>query len=180
MTSEFFNYLSGQNNCSISEVSSFKKNGLPENLLTPDRKLLWLSDIGLPHHITFDLTDLRARPATFKTFGFDCWHDLGSNPATLELHVSPNNDNFVAWTAFTAKQQAGIQLFETDPIPHCYNFIKIVITSTFGENRTYSNQFFLFKESLAEIDSKSQQGDVKNGLPNENFVNFSGRPTDTQ
>ena len=57
--------------------------------------------------------------------------------------MSPNGENFISWMVFTAKQKAGIQLFDTDAIPHCYNFIKIVVNSTFGETRTYANQFFL-------------------------------------
>jgi hypothetical protein len=151
MSREFFNYLTHENGAAILECSSFKKNGPCDNVLTSDRRSLWLSESGLPQFMTFNLSELKQRPQSFKSFGFDCWHDLQSNPAELEIQVSPNGENFISWMTFNAKQKAGIQLFDIDPIPHCYNFVQVLVNSTFGENRTYSNQFFLLKENLSEI-----------------------------
>lgn len=69
----------------------------------------------------------------------------------MQILVSTNAENFIPWKSLSVEKKDGTQMFGIDSIPQCYSFIKLVISQTFGENRTYCNQFLLLKESFDDI-----------------------------
>ena len=144
---EPFNYLTSANGAALVACSSNISSCPGSNVLNPDRKQIWLSEAGIPQQITFDISKLSIRPKFFKCFGFDCWHDYSSNPAVIELQASTDGGNFVNWAVLYPELRPGLQIFNIDPLPRSYNFLKLIIKETHGAVKTYLNQVFLFEES---------------------------------
>lgn len=88
---------------------------------------IWLSADGLPQFFVVDISKLVERPKFFKCVGFDWWHDYQSNPSSIEMSVSTDNQNYITWTVFHTELKPGLQLFNIDPLGVRYQYIKVVL-----------------------------------------------------
>ena len=47
-------------------------------------------------------------------------------------------------------------MFDIDPIPVCYGFIKLIVLDSFGDNKCYINQVFLLSENPDKNEDTTQ------------------------
>lgn len=147
------NFCTHDNGADIISASSAAKGSAAANMLASDNRvsftqLLWLSDPGLPQSFTIDMSNLRKVPRALKVFGVKCWHSYSSNPAAIELYVGRRDCDYVLHAMITLKQQEGAQYFAISPlILHETPYLKIVISKTFGADKTYINQVLMLEES---------------------------------
>ena len=144
-----------------------------------------MSENGLPQYLVLDLSQAHRKPQFYTCFGFECWHDYTTNPSVIELLVSKNDKDFVAWTVIHAKmvfyfhkkqfyynikKKSGPQFFLIDPLDDSYNFLKISIRETFGAAKTYINQIFLLAEIPKEIlpEESNEPNEESNFIINKN------------
>jgi hypothetical protein len=146
-----FNFLSIDNNARISSSSSQTKGCPSTNLLSTDKKAIWLSETSIPQYITIDLTQLIKKPKSyFKFFGVYCWHAYSTNPKQIEIQFSKDNKNFLSFGKYDLVLKPGTQFFEirnSKLLEHQkFRYFKIIIRETYGGNRTYINQIYLFED----------------------------------
>lgn len=148
-----FNYLTKENNVTVTHCSSSVKNCPINNILLKDRKKIWVSESNPPQTIVFNLTNMTQRPKfIYKYFGIYCWHAFSTNPKTIEIFIAQVNNSYISMGIFEVGLQPGRQffIFDKSRFQSCpkVNFLKIVIKETFGGSNTYLNQVFLFDESV--------------------------------
>jgi len=133
----------------------------------------------LPQTIIIDVSQLNIYPKNgFNTFGIYCWHAYNTNPKLIEILISDNysinnkKSNFSSLGIFKLEMRDGIQLFPIDynvlddiSIKNRIKAIKIIIKSTYGENKTYINQIMFYENTAKEIISCNEN---ENDNDNEN------------
>ena len=113
-----------------------------------------MSDPGIPQSLVVDLgqnfqrQDGHTFNRNYEYFGFRCPHVYSSNPAKLQLNVSTDGINFQSWgiiSSIAFKQ--GSQFFKLEPLNSANaKYLQIVVKDTFGANRTYLSQIFLYAD----------------------------------
>ena len=87
-----YNYLTQENNAKVALFSSETKGCSASNLLSTDRKVIWLTESSIPQHLVIDLGNLIKKPkSNFKYFGIYCWHAYSTNPKVIELQFSKDS-----------------------------------------------------------------------------------------
>ena len=91
-----FNYINEENNTKIIYCSSQTKGCDCKNILSNNRKSIWLSEKNIPQIIIIDISKIEKKPENsfFKYFGIYCWHAYSTNPKIIQLLVSENNKNY--------------------------------------------------------------------------------------
>ena len=143
-----YNYLNEKNNIKIISRSSSHKSHPIENIIKDDLKLIWLSEKELPQYIIIDISNMRKKPKNnkFGFFGIYLWHSYKNNPQEIELYFSNDNNKFTLVGIYELEFKPGIQFFKIDNsifLNSKINFLKIIITKTYGGNKPYINQIFL-------------------------------------
>lgn len=92
-----------------------------DNILSPERGSIWLSQGGLPQKITIQFS--HPVDTAVNMIGFDCWHDYASNPKCVELFVSADNQEYLNWAILNCDRRAGIQLFQLDQLEKSIQYI---------------------------------------------------------
>ena len=142
-----YNYLSSENNITIKYISSESKLCSSKNLLNSNNKQLWLSNLSTPQTIILDLRKIK-KSSFYKYFGIYCWHAYNTNPKKISLEFSEDNNNYLNVGNFLCELKSGNQFFELKHYNNNIkvNYIKIIIHNTYGGNRTYLNQIFLYDD----------------------------------
>ena len=130
------------------------KGSHAKNLLTADDSLMWTSEPGLPQSVVLDLGnnfknhDGHTLKRNYTCFAFRCTHAYSSNPAKLALNVSSDGVSFQPWTLISQTAfKKGTQFFDIPPLCSSQvKYLEIVVKDTFGANRTYLTQVFLFAD----------------------------------
>ena len=149
-----YNYLSEKNNVTISFCSSQSKGCNSKNILSNNQKNIWLSEKNVPQTIIFNLTRMIKLPTNyFKYFGIYCWHSYTTNPKIIQISFSENNNKYYNIGEFELNMLPSPQFFQIDNIINKRNikkikYLKLIIKETFGGNRTYINQVFLFDDTI--------------------------------
>ena len=113
-----------------------------------------MSEPGIPQSLVIDLgqnfqrQDGHTFNRNYEYFGFRCPHAYSSNPAKLQLNISTDGINFQSWgiISSTAFRQ-GTQFFKLEQLNSANaKYLQIVIKDTFGANRTYLSQLFLYAD----------------------------------
>ena len=179
---------------SIISSSSNLDDYIITNILTDNPKSVWLSNENLPQYIIINLNKnfFKIFPKKISAIGIKCWHGLETNPKLIEILISNNNDNnknnnnnFNSLGNFELIQKPGIQVCQFDEE---INFneeeneikIKIIIKETFGQNRTYLNNIYIYEnyfdennnENNIKIDEKDDiylRESKERNLPRSNF-----------
>lgn len=114
---------------------------------------MWTSGpAGMPQSLCIDLgnhfrnADGHTLSRIYSTFGFKMAHAFASNPAKIVLNFSPDGNKFQTWAIIDQISfKAGMHLFSVDPkSSDQVRFIQVVVCDTFGANRTYLTQVFLY------------------------------------
>jgi len=168
----FLNYLTADNNAKVVSSSSHAHGCLASNLLNSNPRKLWLSKEGLPQDFTIDLTELREK-RVFECFGWSCWHAYSSNPSVVELYLGQEN-KFVKWATLYSELRPGAQYFAIDPVDN-WDYLKVVVTNTFGASKTYMNQVFLFDEVPR---ARKTRPDLDNSLESSEVVSYAEVPSE--
>ena len=149
-----YNYICEENNARIISCTSESKTCYSKNILSSDKKKLWVSSTSVPQTIIIDLSNLVKKPrGYFKYFGIYCWHAYSTNPKKILLEYSENEkekNSYKKLGLFEVNMKPGNQFFllnNNDNIKKI-KYLKIVIQETYGGNRTYLNQIFLFDDSV--------------------------------
>ena len=164
-----YNYLSEKNNVTISFCSSQSKGCNSKNILSNNQKNIWLSEKNVPQTIIFNLTRMIKLPNNyFKYFGLYCWHSYTTNPKIIQISFSENNNKYYNIGEFELNMLPSPQFFPIDNIINKRNikkikYLKLIIKETFGGNRTYINQVFLFDDTI-EIKSNYSLNDNEEHL----------------
>ena len=150
-----FNFTTSDNNVTIKFCSSAKDKCKANNILSNERKSLWVSEQGVPQTIILNLTKMKKNPkGLFKYWGIYCWHAFSTNPKKIEIDVSEDNNSYTYIGDYEIRLKPGTQFFTIEQ--NLYkkvkkiNYIKVIIKETYGdsgESRTYINQIFFFDES---------------------------------
>lgn len=168
-----FNYAAYDNNVTIKFCSSSKAKCPVKNILSNDKKNLWVSETGVPQVIVLDLTKMKKKPkGNFSYWGIFCWHAFSTNPKKIEIEISSNNLDYFSLGEYAIKMKPGMQLFSIDRkqirIVKKVNYIKIIIKETYatnGDSRTYLNQFYLFDETasvdISEVSSTEENKEIE-------------------
>ena len=149
-----FNYLSEKNNISISFCSSQTKGCNAKNILSENPKSIWLSDKNVPQTIIINLSSMTKSPSNyFKYFGIFCWHAYSTNPKIIQVSFSENNNKYYVIGEFELSMSPSPQFFQFDNITIKKNikkikYLKLIVKETFGGNRTYINQVFLYDDKV--------------------------------
>ena len=149
-----FNYLSEKNNISISFCSSQTKGCNAKNILSENPKSIWLSDKNVPQTIIINLSSMAKSPSNyFKYFGIFCWHAYSTNPKIIQVSFSENNNKYYVIGEFELSMSPSPQFFQFDNITIKKNikkikYLKLIVKETFGGNRTYINQIFLYDDKV--------------------------------
>ena len=170
-----FNFLDEKNNIKIHSYSSCYKNCSPKNILKEDLKLIWLSEKEVPQNIIIDISKMIKKPKKnkFEFFGIHLWHAYQSNPKEIELYYSNDNKKYILIGIFELELRPGTHFFKIENKNYKsndkVNFIKIIVTQTYGGIKTYINQIFLL-ESLSNYDNNKffKNFYFENTLSNEN------------
>jgi hypothetical protein len=149
-----YNYLTNENNAKIVNFSSQTKGCSALNILSNDRKAIWLTENTLPQFVVLEIGNLIRKPKNknyFKYFGIYCWHAYSTNPKIIELQFSKDNKNFISFGKYEIALKPGTQFFEIKNSKlfentSKYRYMKVIIKETYGGNRTYLNQLYLFDE----------------------------------
>ncbi|EAR88232.2 hypothetical protein TTHERM_00023910 (macronuclear) [Tetrahymena thermophila SB210] len=142
------NFISEQNNAKVISCSSELKNAQAANIISANRKSIWMTEEGMPQSVIIDISKLADRPKFFKCVAFDCWHDYKTNPSIIEFLVSTDNvKEYITWSTIYLELKEGLQVFQIDPLGRRYDFIKIIVKETYGGAKTYLNQVLLFEEN---------------------------------
>ncbi len=153
-----FNFLEEKNNIKIHSYSSCYKNCFPTNILKEDLKLIWLSEKEVPQNIIIDISKMIKKPKKnkFKFFGIHLWHAYQSNPKEIELYYSNDNKKYILIGIYELELRPGTHFFKIEnknyKSNNKVNFIKIIVTQTYGGIKTYINQIFLL-DSLSDYDN---------------------------
>ena len=196
---KFFNYISNKNNARISSFTSQSNICYCSNILSDNIKVsyilyylkqqsIWLSQPGFPQNIIIDISHLKKYPLKgFNTFGLYCWHGYNTNPKTIELLISDNNNNknFKSLGIFELKMRDGVQLFPLDynvlddtSLKDKIKAIKIVIKSAFGGNKTYLNQIMMYENTVQEINGLNEY--IQNINDKKEEINLPGDLSNSQ
>jgi len=149
-----YNYISEKNNVSISFCTSQSKGCPSKNILSDNQKSIWLSEKNVPQTIIINLSRMIKSPNNyFKYFGIYCWHAYTTNPKTIQISFSENNNKYFLIGEFELNMSPSPQFFQIDNITIKKNikkikFLKLIIKETFGGNRTYINQIFLYDDTI--------------------------------
>ena len=150
-----FNFTTSDNNVTIKFCSSAKDKCKANNILSNERKSLWVSEQGVPQTIILNLTKMKKNPkGLFKYWGIYCWHAFSTNPKKIEIDVSEDNNSYTYIGDYEIRLKPGTQFFTIEQSMYKkvkkINYIKVIIKETYGdsgESRTYINQIFFFDES---------------------------------
>ncbi|KRX01509.1 Galactose-binding domain protein [Pseudocohnilembus persalinus] len=123
---------------------------------------IWLTNQGMPQHVTIDLTELQTRPKHFKCIGFYFWHDYNTNPSIIEVQLSTDNSTFITWISIKLAQQTGSQFIAIDPISSRYTHMKLIVKETYGGAKTYINQVFLLGDIPSNLKGKEFAQNINN------------------
>jgi hypothetical protein len=163
-----YNYLTQENNAKVVLLSSETKGCSASNILSTDRKAIWLSESSIPQHLVIDLGNLLKKPkSNFKYFGIYCWHAYSTNPKVIELQFSKDSPkgNLISFGKYEIALKPGTQFFEirnNKLLDSKFKYMKVIIKETHGGNRTYLNQIYLFDElSGAGINNASTMNSFK-------------------
>ena len=149
-----YNYISEKNNVSISFCTSQSKGCPSKNILSDNQKSIWLSEKNVPQTIIINLSRMIKSPDNyFKYFGIYCWHAYSTNPKTIQISFSENNNKYYLIGEFELNMSPSPQFFQIDNITIQKNikkikYLKLIIKETFGGNRTYINQIFLYDDTI--------------------------------
>jgi hypothetical protein len=103
---------------------------------------MWVSEEQLPCNFTFKRNpSLRFDP---NQIGFYCWHDYKSNPRTISLQISENNQNYIDWDTFLLDKKVGDSIFKIKQLPAKYLYYRFIILSNYGDEVTYLNTISIF------------------------------------
>lgn len=147
-----YNYLTQENNAKVALLSSETKGCSASNVLSTDRKVIWLTESSIPQHLVIDLGNLIKKPkSNFKYFGIYCWHAYSTNPKVIELQFSKDSPkgNLISFGKYEIALKPGTQFFEIKNnklLDKRFKYMKVIIKEAHGGNRTYLNQVYLFDE----------------------------------
>ena len=144
--------------------SSCMKGSNVKNVLISDADLMWMSEPGLPQSLVLDLGnnfknhDGHTLRRNYTCFGFRCSHAYSSNPAKIELNYSPDGANFQTWVTISQTVfRKGTQYFSVPPLCSSrVKYLELVIKDSFGANRTYLSQIFLFADEKQRVKTSLQ------------------------
>ena len=177
-----YNYLNDNNNIKIISCTSYNNNSNPKNILNDDIKKIWLSEKEVPQSITIDISKMIKKPQNnFEFFGVHLWHAYQTNPKQIEFYYGNSLNNFILIGIYELDLRPGVQLFKIENNNYNVkngkiNYIKIIITKTFGGFRTYLNQIILL-ENLSykgnPIFGQIYYNNVNNNNNNNNLISES-------
>ena len=144
--------------------SSCMKGSNGKNILSGDESM-WMSEPGLPQSIVLDLGnnfknhDGHTLKRNYTCFAFRCSHAYSSNPAKLELNFSSDGANFQTWVLISQTAfRKGTQYFSIPPLCSSrVKYLELVIKDSFGANRTYLSQVFLYADEKQRVKSSIQR-----------------------
>ena len=88
-TNTAFNFTTSDNNVTIKFCSSAKDKCKANNILSNERKSLWVSEQGVPQTIILNSTKMKKNPkGLFKYWGIYCWHAFSTNPKKIEIDAT--------------------------------------------------------------------------------------------
>lgn len=180
-----FNFTTSDNNVTIKFCSSAKDKCKANNILSNERKSLWVSEHGVPQTIILNLTKMKKNPkGLFKYWGIYCWHAFSTNPKKIEIDVSEDNNSYTYIGDYEIRLKPGTQFFTIEQ--NLYkkvkkiNYIKVIIKETYGdsgESRTYINQIFFFDESAnLEQDNNNEVSNTEEQSNKEEDEEMSYQP----
>jgi hypothetical protein len=148
-----FNYFSTQNNVKVHSTSSFTRNCPASNVINQDRKTIWMSEGTCPQWFIIDFCAMIKKPKThFKYFGIYTWHAYGTNPKVIELQFSKDNKTYLSYGKYDLALKPGSQFFEIrnnqllEQTQSSFKFLKVIVKETYGNERCYMNQFYMFED----------------------------------
>ena len=162
MFEQEFNFVSEENNVKINYCSSQTKGCDCKNILSNNRKSIWLSEKSVPQIIIIDLSKMEKKPENFffKYFAIYCWHAYSTNPKIIQILVSENNKKYFDLGDYELAMSPKIQYFQIENLDRIKNkgikFIKLIIKETFGGSRTYINQIFFYDEQ-SKINNETEE-----------------------
>ena len=123
----------------------------PDNVLVEDIQKLWLSHEGLPQHVILDVRDVSTIDVKLQSlylFGWYCWHSYSTNPKTIEVSVSNDNENFDVVQKVQGSASTGLSTFalESPLFLRDISYIKFAVQEVFGGEQVYINRLYLFDE----------------------------------
>ena len=181
---------------SFSSIESFitatsEINDCPITNILQEDKNIWLSEEFLPQEIILNFRNvkLKEHPKKLTAIGIYCFNKYPTNPKIIEVLISKDMDNnFISLGHFDLSFKAGRQLFYLDDdnekeIKELLNtvdfdnlIIKLIIKETFGGNRTYINNLFLYdnidKNSISQNNNINTNANINNiNMNNNNEIN---------
>ena len=138
------NFFSEENKANIQSFSSQVKGCLSKNILNKDKKCIWLSSESLPQSIIINMENIIRKDIVY-CFGIYCWHAYQTNPKVIELIHYPSNQII---GTFNLELKSGTQLFyiERGIDLTKTESIELRVLETFGGNKVYINNIFLYKD----------------------------------
>jgi hypothetical protein len=162
MFEQEFNFVSEENNVKINYCSSQTKGCDCKNILSNNRKSIWLSEKSVPQIIIIDLSKMEKKPENFffKYFAIYCWHAYSTNPKIIQILVSENNKKYFDLGDYELAMSPKIQYFQIENLDRIKNkgikYIKLIIKETFGGSRTYINQIFFYDEQ-SDVNNETEE-----------------------
>ena len=91
----------------------------------------------------------------YTCFAFRCSRAFSSNPAKLQLNYSTDGANFQTWVTLGAVAfRKGTQYFSVPPLCSSrVRYLELAVLDSFGANRTYLSQIFLFADEKQRVRS---------------------------
>lgn len=108
---------------------------------------MWLSDESFPQEIIFKVSNMKQKPLIIRGFGIYCSNSSSFNPKIIEvLYQHKNYQKYISLGNFKLNLSVGTQILTTEEIAFSViDKIKFVIKESYGGNKTYINNIYLYE-----------------------------------
>lgn len=126
------------------------------------------------------MSQMIKRPKIFKYFAIYCWHAYPTNPKLFELLISKDNITYRSLGNFDMILKPGTQYFFIEEENFTdYNYLKMIIKETYGGNRAYLNNIFMFEDlNSSELEGCVSDSRERN-MPRKSITTSSEKKNET-
>jgi len=133
--------------------------------------LIWLSNEKIPQEIIYLVGNMKKKPLLIRGFGVYCSQSTLYNPKIIEvLYQKKNSNKFISLGNFKLSLSIGTQLLTTEEtIFSDIEKIKFIIKETYGGNKIFINNIYLY-EYLPSVDITMSYQNTEKGENTSNII----------